>query len=87
MQKGLFRMETPQNYLTFQQTQLLPLKMQLYQSVGKRASGVVAKPTAEDHIKIVLTTLKSPLRDFFQPYLLLIQRVVWAIIFIIILDQ
>lgn len=70
MQKGLFRMMTPQKYLTFQQKQLLPQKMQLYPSVGKRASGVVAKPTAEDHIKIVLTTLKTPLHDFFQPHAL-----------------
>ena len=87
MQKGLFRMTTPQKYLTFQQKQLLPQKMQLYPSVGKRASGVVAKPTAEDHIKIVLTTLKTPLHDFFQPHALVIQRVVWTRTFIVILDQ
>lgn len=87
MQKGLFRMETPQKDLTSQQKQLLPLKMRLYPSVGKRASGVVAKPTAEDHIKIVLTTLKTLLHDFIQPHSLVIQIVMWTRIFILIFDQ
>ena len=83
MQKGLFRMETPQKDLTSLQKQLLPLKMQLYPSVEKRASGVVAKPTAEDHIKIVLTTLKNPLHDFIQPHSLVIPIVIWTRLFII----
>lgn len=86
MQKGLFRMETPQKDLTSQQKQLLPLKMRLYPSVGKRASGVVAKPTAEDHIKIVLTTLKTLLHDFIQPHSLVIQIVMWTN-FYLIFDQ
>ena len=49
-------METPQKDLTSQQKQLLPLKMQLYPSVEKRASGVVENPTAVDLIKGTFST-------------------------------
>ena len=87
MQKGLFRMDTPQKDLTSQQKQLLPLKMRLYPSVGKRASGVVAKPTAENHIKIALTTLKTPPHDFIQPHSLVIQIVIWTRIFVVNFDR
>lgn len=54
---------------------------------GKTCKWCVAKPTAENHIKIALTTLKTPLHDFIQPHSLVIQIVIWTRIFVVIFDR
>lgn len=54
---------------------------------GKTCKWCGSKTTAKNHIKIALTTLKTPLHDFIQPHSLVIQIVIWTRIFVVIFDR